>query len=924
MSHDVIAVLLDILLVLVAAKLAAELAERVKIPAVVGEIVAGIVIGPSVLGLVGNGDVLRTLGELGVVLLLLEVGMEMDLGELGQVGRTSVTVAAIGVIAPLVLGLGAMLAIGDDFNTALFVAAALTATSVGITARVFGDLRALATSEARVVLGAAVADDVMGLIVLTVVVRVVTEGSVSIVSVLLVLLGALAFLVVGGAAALWMAPHIFSWLERRSRSAGTLVAMALAFTLAMSELADVAKLAVVVGAFLAGLALGRTRQRERIQRELAPVGHLFIPVFFLAIGIDVDVSSFGQVKVLRDAAILLVVAVIGKLVSVFGLFGTRNDRLLVGLGMLPRGEVGLIFATIGLNSGVLGEDLYAALLLVVLATTLITPMLLRARYARLARAAEVVPVEAETEEPVDGWFVEHDNRLSFRSVPPSGLTLHLALVVARMITRVSPSPDLLDWFAEHRQTRLEWTERETRGFLALLDESDARSWRFLESIDVLARALPELADALHDRRRDPYVLDPSGLHHWDLLEQMAELAATPAGAWEMQKLRYPDSLRLAAFLIDVLGDRPDRVDASHAFVDRLGLSAGAAHEIAALVEDPSLFVNVARQRRAFDEPAVLQIASHYGNAETARAAFVLALARAGDPLDREALRELHGFVDTVLRAATWDPESQGIVDSNRREAAQASDGSDAVLERIATAPRAYVLLERPRRVAGHAEMLGRWRPRGRPRVLVEVRPPTRHDPRCAVDVVAADRPGLLARVASVLADTGLDVNHAIVATWPDGAALESFLVDATAVPSAADLSEAIARAAAAPLTTDALSGAVVDFDDVTSPWYTRVRVDTDDRPRRLIAIAGALAAAGIDVHSADIRGEGGIASDVFEVTGSEGGKLRAGERVAVVDLLRSGAVLSPPRSRLHRAWDRLRATWVSGDGQEEEIRAPSL
>jgi DNA-binding winged helix-turn-helix (wHTH) protein len=205
-------------------------------------------------------------------------------------------------------------------------------------------------------------------------------------------------------------------------------------------------------------------------------------------------------------------------------------------------------------------------------------------------------------------------------------------------------------------------------------------------------------------------------------------------------------------------------------------------------------------------------------------------------------------------------------------------------------------------------------------VLVEVRPPTRHDPRCAVDVVAADRPGLLARVASVLADTGLDVNHAIVATWPDGAALESFLVDATAVPSAADLSEAIARAAAAPLTTDALSGAVVDFDDVTSPWYTRVRVDTDDRPRRLIAIAGALAAAGIDVHSADIRGEGGIASDVFEVTGSEGGKLRAGERVAVVDLLRSGAVLSPPRSRLHRAWDRLRATWVSGDGQEEEIR----
>src|SRR3954468_3687512 len=389
MSHDVISVLLDILVVLVAAKVAAEVAERLGIPPVVGEIVAGIIVGPSVLGLVGNGDVLRTLAELGVVLLLLEVGMEMDLGELGRVGKTSMAVATIGVVSPLVLGLGAMLAIGDDFNTSLFVAAALTATSVGITARVFGDLGALSTSEARVVLGAAVADDVMGLIVLTVVVRVVTQGTVSLLSVLLILLGAGAFLVVGGAVALWLAPHLFTWVERVSRSAGTLVALALAFTLAFAELADVANLAVVVGAFVAGLALGRAPQAPRIRRELAPVGHLFIPVFFLAIGIDVDISAFGQLTVLRDAAILLVVAVIGKLLAAFGARGTRNDRTLIGLGMLPRGEVGLIFATIGLSAGVLGADLYAALLLVVLATTLATPMLLRARYQELAkRAAE--------------------------------------------------------------------------------------------------------------------------------------------------------------------------------------------------------------------------------------------------------------------------------------------------------------------------------------------------------------------------------------------------------------------------------------------------------------------------------------------------------------------------------------------------------
>src|SRR5207248_1059127 len=176
-------------------------------------------------------------------------------------------VATVGVVTPLAVGFGAMLATGEDAKVALFVAAALTATSVGITARVFGDLGALATTEARVVLGAAVADDVMGLVVLTVVVRLVTEGSVSILSVL---------------------------------------------------------------------------------------------------GIVADLGSFARGAVLRDAAVLLVVAVVGKLVSPAGAIGTPGDKVLIGLGMLPRGEVGLIFATIGLSSGVLGGDLYAALLLVVL------------------------------------------------------------------------------------------------------------------------------------------------------------------------------------------------------------------------------------------------------------------------------------------------------------------------------------------------------------------------------------------------------------------------------------------------------------------------------------------------------------------------------------------------------------------------------
>ena len=171
--------LLDLAVILVAAKLAAELCERVNVPAVVGEIVVGIVIGPSLLGWVGaDSEPIIALAELGVLLLLVQVGMEMDLAELGRVGRASMVVAVIGVAVPFVLGSAVGLGFGESGNTALFIGAALTATSVGITARVFGDLRALATTEARVVLGAAVADDVLGLVILTVVVKIATGGDV--------------------------------------------------------------------------------------------------------------------------------------------------------------------------------------------------------------------------------------------------------------------------------------------------------------------------------------------------------------------------------------------------------------------------------------------------------------------------------------------------------------------------------------------------------------------------------------------------------------------------------------------------------------------------------------------------------------------------------------------------------------------------
>ena len=239
--------------------------------------------------------------------------------------------------------------------------------------------------------------------ILTVVVRLVSEGSVSIGDVAVILAVAIGFLIVATAVGARLAPSLFQFLDRHARSAGTLVALAFAFTLAFAELADAAKLAPIVGAFVAGLALSGSSASERIQRELAPVGHLLIPVFFLGIGIQARVETFVEPEVLGIAGALLAVAIVGKLVAAVGAWGAPGDKPLIGLGMIPRGEVGLIFATIGLREGILGGNLYAALLLVVLATTLATPPLLRWRLARMRARTRSGASRAPSRDPlVDG------------------------------------------------------------------------------------------------------------------------------------------------------------------------------------------------------------------------------------------------------------------------------------------------------------------------------------------------------------------------------------------------------------------------------------------------------------------------------------------------------------------------------------------
>ena len=440
-GYDLALILGNLLIIIIVARLAAELAELIKIPAVLGEIIAGIIIGPSALGLIDpikNLDVANMvllLGEIGVILLLFQVGLEMDLGEMAKVGKPALFVAIIGVVVPFSAGFGVASAFGESGKISLFIGATLTATSVGITARVLGDLRALALRESRIVLGAAVADDVLGLIILTVVVKVVTEGSIS-ASVVFETIGlALGFLVITGLLAIYVIPKAFTRIDRVAKSSTTIVAVSFALMLAFSLLANQAKLAFIIGAFMAGLAVGRSQQHERIAEGLNPLGHIFIPVFFASIGINADLDAMFQPSVLALATVLTVVAIIGKLIAGFGIGRSPGDKLLIGIGMIPRGEVGLIFASIGLSKGILDDELYGALLLMVLVTTLITPPLLRLKLAKRQESKNSVPLEPWTSvdtshlfdellnNDADEWWRTIDRRQVEVRVPEVGIAM---------------------------------------------------------------------------------------------------------------------------------------------------------------------------------------------------------------------------------------------------------------------------------------------------------------------------------------------------------------------------------------------------------------------------------------------------------------------------------------------------------------------
>lgn len=391
-GHQIAGFLLTLAAILVAAKVFGELAERIGQPAVLGELLAGVLLGSSALAVIPasgpSAEIITVLAELGVLVLLLEIGLETDLREMRKVGGSAVSVAAVGVVLPFLAGYlfwsNVPHGMGDPgtlSTAAVFIGAALTATSVGITARVLSDLANLGSIEGRIIIGAAVIDDVLGLVILTVVSGIAAGGALSPFSVARILAVAVGFLVVAIAIGGWVAPRLFRSIANMKVSyAVPVIALALAFGLA--ALADMAGSALIMGAFAAGIILARTEQYHAIEDRVRPVGALLTPIFFVSVGSSLDINLLNPLRpgggfLLLVALGLTVLAILGKVAAGYAAPWSKFRRLAVGVGMVPRGEVGLIFADVGRRSGLLTDDVFSVVLLMVMGTTFVAPPLLK-------------------------------------------------------------------------------------------------------------------------------------------------------------------------------------------------------------------------------------------------------------------------------------------------------------------------------------------------------------------------------------------------------------------------------------------------------------------------------------------------------------------------------------------------------------------
>lgn len=399
------AVLIGVAAMLVVAKLGGEVFERMGQSAVLGELLAGVLLGNLIIFGFTRVEPLKTnatiaaLAELGVIILLFEVGLESDLGEMIEVGWSSLLVALLGVVAPFLLGWVVSAYFLPDASTLthVFIGATLCATSVGITARVFMDLGKLATREARIILGAAVIDDVLGLLILAVVAGAIRAaalgGSLSGIEVGWIALKSIAFLIASIVIGHFLIPRVLRGAGRLE-TRGVLLTLAISFCLFLSWAAVEVGLAPIVGAFAAGLILDEVHYKPKDGRTkryltdlLQPVSTVLVPIFFVLMGLKVDLRLFARVDILAFAAVLTIAAIVGKQVCALGVVERGVNRLAIGLGMIPRGEVGLIFAGIGaslmlpsaagVSEPVVNAATFGAVVIMVIITTLITPLALK-------------------------------------------------------------------------------------------------------------------------------------------------------------------------------------------------------------------------------------------------------------------------------------------------------------------------------------------------------------------------------------------------------------------------------------------------------------------------------------------------------------------------------------------------------------------
>ena len=409
-------VLLSLIVVYLAAKVGGELCARVNLPPVLGELIGGVVVGVSALHLIvfseagqvpdsplinlvarlgglpaegllrvfqGESEVISILAELGVIILLFEIGLESDLKELIRVGPQAAIVAVVGVVVPFAAGTAGLMTIfGVAPIPAIFAGAALTATSIGITAKVLAELQKLSSTEGQIIIGAAVLDDVLGIIVLAVVASLAKTGEIEIANVLYLVVGAAVFLVGSIYIGRLLSPY-FVAVVNQLRTRGQVLISSLIFAFLLAYIAAAIQLESILGAFAAGLILAETSKHKELEEQISPIADMLVPIFFITVGARTDISVLNPLDPhnrpgLIIAAFLVVVAIVGKLVTGLVIFGQPGiNRLAVGIGMVPRGEVGLVFAGVGAASGVLSESLDAAIIVMVIFTTFLAPPLLR-------------------------------------------------------------------------------------------------------------------------------------------------------------------------------------------------------------------------------------------------------------------------------------------------------------------------------------------------------------------------------------------------------------------------------------------------------------------------------------------------------------------------------------------------------------------